>query len=239
MHSTGPRWPPYLARLAFRAWERSSISSHRCCASSTTGGGGGHLVAGPGRGPQRHGGGPVAGPAPGHGRALRRHAVRAVVVAAQGPHFSVGLDLKAMGGMLTGGGVGRRRRTPSMAARARSGRPRCSGCRTPSPRWRAARSPSSPPCTATASAAASTSSPPATSGWPRPMRSSRSARPRWRSWPTSAACSGCRPSSAPGTWPSWPTRARTSARSGPRRSGWSTTWPPMPRASTRRPTRWR
>jgi enoyl-CoA hydratase len=30
-------------------------------------------------------------------------AVRAVVVAARGPHFSVGLDLKAMGGMLTGG----------------------------------------------------------------------------------------------------------------------------------------
>ena len=30
--------------------------------------------------------------------------VRAVVVAAEGPHFSVGLDLKAMGAMLTGGG---------------------------------------------------------------------------------------------------------------------------------------
>jgi hypothetical protein len=29
--------------------------------------------------------------------------VRAVVVAAKGPHFSVGLDLKAMGGLLTGG----------------------------------------------------------------------------------------------------------------------------------------
>jgi enoyl-CoA hydratase len=47
--------------------------------------------------------------------------VRAVVVAAQGPHFSVGLDLKAMGSMLTGGssssGGG-----ASMAARARSGR---------------------------------------------------------------------------------------------------------------------
>jgi enoyl-CoA hydratase len=30
--------------------------------------------------------------------------VRVVVVAAKGPHFSVGLDLKAMGDMLTGGG---------------------------------------------------------------------------------------------------------------------------------------
>jgi enoyl-CoA hydratase len=52
-------------------------------------------------------------------------AVRAVIVAAEGPHFSVGLDLKAMGGLLTGnsggggdgGGGG-----ASMAARARSGR---------------------------------------------------------------------------------------------------------------------
>src|SRR5580692_3576640 len=30
--------------------------------------------------------------------------VRAVVIAARGPHFSVGLDLKAMAGLLTGGG---------------------------------------------------------------------------------------------------------------------------------------
>jgi enoyl-CoA hydratase len=45
--------------------------------------------------------------------------VRAVVVAAQGPHFSVGLDLKAMGSMLTGGGSDG---GSSMAARARSGR---------------------------------------------------------------------------------------------------------------------
>jgi Delta3,5-Delta2,4-dienoyl-CoA isomerase len=54
--------------------------------------------------------------------------VRVVVVAAQGPHFSVGLDLKAMGGMLSaggesGGGDGSSSRAPaSMAARARSGR---------------------------------------------------------------------------------------------------------------------
>ena len=49
--------------------------------------------------------------------------VRAVVIAAKGPHFSVGLDLKEMGSMLTGGGgdsaSGSR---PSMAARARVGR---------------------------------------------------------------------------------------------------------------------
>jgi enoyl-CoA hydratase len=50
-------------------------------------------------------------------------AVRAVVVAAEGPHFSVGLDLKAMGGMLTGGGGGGGGGGgSSMAARARSGR---------------------------------------------------------------------------------------------------------------------
>ncbi len=49
--------------------------------------------------------------------------VRAVVVAARGPHFSVGLDLKAMAGLLTGsdgrrqdGGVGDG--PPSMAVRA-------------------------------------------------------------------------------------------------------------------------
>jgi len=48
--------------------------------------------------------------------------VRAVVVAAQGPHFSVGLDLKAMGGLLTGGGGGGGGGSASMAARARSGR---------------------------------------------------------------------------------------------------------------------
>jgi enoyl-CoA hydratase len=49
--------------------------------------------------------------------------VRAVVVAARGPHFSVGLDLKAMGGLLTGGGEGGGASTaPSMAARARKSR---------------------------------------------------------------------------------------------------------------------
>jgi enoyl-CoA hydratase len=53
------------------------------------------------------------------------HAVRVVVIAAKGPHFSVGLDLKAMGGLLTGGGEqdgGGGASAPSMAARARSAR---------------------------------------------------------------------------------------------------------------------
>jgi enoyl-CoA hydratase len=57
--------------------------------------------------------------------------VRAVVIAARGPHFSVGLDLKAMGGALTGGGDGGGaggqggqggHTSASMAARARRAR---------------------------------------------------------------------------------------------------------------------
>lgn len=48
--------------------------------------------------------------------------VRAVVIAARGPHFSVGLDLKAMAGLLSdgGGGAGNEEspRRPSTAARA-------------------------------------------------------------------------------------------------------------------------
>lgn len=55
--------------------------------------------------------------------------VRAVVLAARGPHFSVGLDLKAMAGLLTGGGDGDRRNgehgasgAPSTAARATAAR---------------------------------------------------------------------------------------------------------------------
>jgi enoyl-CoA hydratase len=49
--------------------------------------------------------------------------VRAVVVAAKGPHFSVGLDLKEMGSALTGGGHSDGRSSAaSMAARARAGR---------------------------------------------------------------------------------------------------------------------
>ena len=50
--------------------------------------------------------------------------VRAVVVAAKGPHFSVGLDLKAMGDVLAGGDTsgGERVPAPSMAARARGAR---------------------------------------------------------------------------------------------------------------------
>jgi enoyl-CoA hydratase len=46
--------------------------------------------------------------------------VRVVVVAARGPHFSVGLDLKALGGVLSEGfGEGEK---PSAAVRARGGR---------------------------------------------------------------------------------------------------------------------
>lgn len=47
--------------------------------------------------------------------------IRAVVVAARGPHFSVGLDLKAMGSLLSGGGEGAGGTgggEPSMASRA-------------------------------------------------------------------------------------------------------------------------
>src|SRR5487761_1150777 len=47
--------------------------------------------------------------------------IRAVVVAAKGSHFSVGLDLKAMAGLLSGGGApssGGDNAAPSMAAKA-------------------------------------------------------------------------------------------------------------------------
>jgi enoyl-CoA hydratase len=47
--------------------------------------------------------------------------VRVVVVAAKGPHFSVGLDLKAMGGLLSGTGTAGGER-PSAAVRARAAR---------------------------------------------------------------------------------------------------------------------
>ena len=53
--------------------------------------------------------------------------VRVVVIAAKGPHFSVGLDLKTMGGLLAGGGdtsaaAGESTSAASMAARARGAR---------------------------------------------------------------------------------------------------------------------
>jgi enoyl-CoA hydratase len=47
--------------------------------------------------------------------------VRVVVIAAKGPHFSVGLDLKSMGGLLADGG-GEKSTPPSMATRARGAR---------------------------------------------------------------------------------------------------------------------
>jgi len=50
-------------------------------------------------------------------------AVRVIVVAAKGPHFSVGLDLKAMGGLLAGGGGdGAGESKPSQAVRGRGTR---------------------------------------------------------------------------------------------------------------------
>ena len=56
----------------------------------------------------------------------RDHSVRAIVIAAKGPHFSVGLDLKAMGNLLAGGGSSAEAdgaaAPPSMAARARGAR---------------------------------------------------------------------------------------------------------------------
>src|SRR5271165_1111555 len=48
--------------------------------------------------------------------------VRAVVLAARGPHFSVGLDLKEMGSVLSGGAGSGSGPRPSMAARARTAR---------------------------------------------------------------------------------------------------------------------
>jgi len=48
--------------------------------------------------------------------------VRAVLIAARGPHFSVGLDLKEMGSILAGGQGGGTGAAPSMAARARGAR---------------------------------------------------------------------------------------------------------------------
>ena len=56
----------------------------------------------------------------------RDQRVRAVVIAAKVPHFSVGLDLKAMGNLLAGGGSSAEAdgaaAPPSMAARARGAR---------------------------------------------------------------------------------------------------------------------
>jgi enoyl-CoA hydratase len=51
--------------------------------------------------------------------------IRVVVIAARGPHFSVGLDLKAVsapGGLLAGGGVDASAPPPSMASRGRRAR---------------------------------------------------------------------------------------------------------------------
>ncbi|HEY2214820.1 MAG TPA: enoyl-CoA hydratase-related protein, partial [Acidimicrobiales bacterium] len=49
-------------------------------------------------------------------------AVRVVVIAAKGPHFSVGLDLKAMGALLIGGSTEEHAGPASAAVRARATR---------------------------------------------------------------------------------------------------------------------
>lgn len=59
--------------------------------------------------------------------------IRAVVVAAKGPHFSVGLDLKAMGGLLTGSG------DPAPDAAAEPGADAAAGSAPPSLAVRSAR----------------------------------------------------------------------------------------------------
>ncbi len=66
--------------------------------------------------------------------------VRAVVIAARGPHFSVGLDLVSMAGI--GGAPDARRRSPPVdRRRVRVGHgPRSPGCRHRSRRWPTARS---------------------------------------------------------------------------------------------------
>ncbi len=129
--------------------------------------------------------------------------VRAVVVAARGPHFSVGLDLKAMAGMLSGGadgdeapagGNGSAEARPTLhgVTGRRGATEASSACSFGHLRGRSARNRSSPPSTGTASAAASTSSRRATSGWRALTPCSRCARPGWPSSPTSGACNGCR-----------------------------------------------
>ena len=60
--------------------------------------------------------------------------IRAVVVAARGPHFTVGLDLVAMSG-ISGRTAPVDGSRPSAVARARPPARRSSACRPRSPRW--------------------------------------------------------------------------------------------------------
>ena len=123
MHSSGPPSAPRTGGLAFRRWERSPDFDSPVLRIEE--GGEGVATLWLDRAEARNAMGVDLW------RDLPRamavlsgdNDVRAVVVAAQGPHFSVGLDLKAMGSMLTGGGGGGGGGgNPSMAARARSGR---------------------------------------------------------------------------------------------------------------------
>ena len=146
--------------------------------------------------------------------------VRAVVVAAQGPHFSVGLDLKAMGGLLTGGAWRPAASAPSMAARARSGRSEVlrlqdaitAVARCPKPVIAAVHGycigggvDLIAACDIRLASADAVFS----------VREAKMAIVAdLGSLQRLPAIIGA------GTWPSWPTPARTSVPSGPRRSGW-------------------
>ena len=147
--------------------------------------------------------------------------IRAVVLAAKGPHFSVGLDLTAMPGITGSSGADGAR--PSVAARA-------THARREIVRLQASIT-SVADCPVPIIAAIQ--------GWcigggvdlitacdirlasNDAQFSVREARSQ--SWPMWAVCNGCRPSSARVMWLNWLTRARTSQPNGPWPSAWSTT----------------
>ena len=135
--------------------------------------------------------------------------VRVLVIAAKGPHFSVGLDLKEFGGGFAAGALDV---VPGDLERAvLQGRARDAGVGDLD--RRAVGAGDRGRSTATASAAASTSSAPVTCACAPTTPRSRCERPRSRSSRTSVRCNASRRSSAPATWPNWPTPARTSTRS--------------------------
>ena len=155
--------------------------------------------------------------------------IRVVVVAARGPHFSVGLDLVAMSALTGAGDAGNG--AAAIDGRRAPGRPVLEILRLQASVTSVAECPicrSSPPSTATASAAAWTWWPPATSAWPVPMPSSRCGRPRWPSSPTWAACSGFPHIIGQGHLAELAFTGKdiSAARAGP--SGWSTRSAPMP-----------
>src|SRR5437879_1296697 len=115
-------------------------------------------------------------------------AVRAIVIAAKGPHFTVGLDLKAFGGTV-GGGDGSSE--AARRTRVRGGRPRRASCpaRPPPARRARYRAPgrSCAPARGARSPRGSTTSPSGTPRsssrttsvrrWPRSRRNGRRASP--------------------------------------------------------------